>query len=269
MARLKRAANDPVVLREAAERRNRIAVAAAAAAAAVSASQQSAAVTAADQQSAATAANHRAAAAVATNHHSAAVAATNQKSPAVAATRSCLVDSGACTTHDESRPPGTPVSTGFDSDSSATAYQAPRLIDLEADSTPLATASASDSASPASSTIDLVDEDEPSPLSEFRARHIARVADQRARRRRNPPPRNRTVYTCRPCARTFTSRRQLSFHQTSGRHDRAVNRLHDLSANLHCRLCDLPFSDRHNFGVHNRSRIHFRNARREREARLN
>ena len=86
------------------------------------------------------------------------------------------------------------------------------------------------SASPASSTVDLVDNSEPSPLTEFRARHITRVVDQRDRLRRNPPSRIRTVYTCRPYARSFASQRQLSYHKTSGRQAHALNRLHDLVA---------------------------------------
>ena len=177
--------------------------------------------------------------------------------------------------------PSTPVTTCFAADtvqygspshrsaaSSSTAFRAPRLVEIEAeeDTCPQLDIVC---ASPAPSTIDLVDSAEPSPLSEYRARHIARVADQRARRHRNPPPRLRTVYTCRPCARSFTSQRQLSHHKTSGRHARAVNRLHDLAARLHCTLCDLPFADRHNYEIHNRSRIHLRNTRRQQESRLN
>lgn len=167
------------------------------------------------------------------------------------------------------RRPSTPVTAELDADSKYTHVSAPRLVEREAEDTQLAETTATRSASSALSIIDLVDDEEPLPLSEFRARHIARVAEQRARRRRNPPPRNRTVYTCRLCARSFTSRRQLSFHEASGRHERELNRLHDLAANLHCQLCDLPFADRHNFQLHNRSRIHFRNARRKQEARLN
>ena len=125
------------------------------------------------------------------------------------------------------------------------------------------------SASPASSTIDLVDDTQPSPLSEYRAQYIARVTDQRFGHRRNLPPRIQTVYTCRTCTRSFSSQRQFSYHQTSGRHARALYRLHDLAARLHCQLCDLPFADRHNFALHNRSRIHFRNVRRQQQARHN
>ena len=181
--------------------------------------------------------------------------------------------------------PSTPVTRSFDTaaddrlqyhesppnwstNADITAFQAPDLVEIEAEEE-IPCNSDFRSASPASSAIDVVDDRQPSPLSEYRARHIARVADQRVRRRCNPPPRIQTVYTCRPCARSFSSQRQLSYHKTSGRHARALNRLHDLAARLHCQLCDLPFADRHNFALHNRSRIHFRNVRRQQEARHN
>ena len=241
MARLKRAANDPEVQREAAAKRRRTAVTSTAAT-------DPAQATAADSPQAAVADPPQTATA-------------DLDSPAVdpdlaAANHTCP---------DFSRPE-TPFSDAFDVDSNYTEFCAPPFIDIEAADCQLEANTASRSASFESSTIDLVDEDEPAPLSEFRARHIMRVAEQRARRRCNPPPSNRTAYTCRPCARSFTSRRQLSFHQASGRHQRTLNRLHDLSARLHCQLCDHPFADRHNFELHNRSRIHFRNVRRQQEA---
>ena len=148
-------------------------------------------------------------------------------------------------------------------------YNTPLLVDIEADDYQLDATNAPRSASSASSAIDIVDEAEASRLSEVCSRHIARVAEQRARCRRNPPPRNRTVYTCDPCVGSLISRKQLSFHDGSGRHARERNRLQDLAARFHYQLCNFPFADCHNFEFQNRSRIHFRNARRQQEARLN
>ena len=236
MARLQRAANDPEVLREAAAKRRRIAVTSTAAT-------DPAQAAAADPPQTATADLDRASVDLD-------LAAANHPCP------------------DFSRP-ATPISDAFDVDSNYTEFLAPRFIDIDAADGQLEAITASRSTSFESWTIDLVDEDEPAPLSEFRARRIVRVAEQGARHRRNLPPRSRTAYTCRPCARSFTSRRQLSFHEASGRHQRALNRLHDLSARLHCQLCDLPFADRHNFELDKRSRIHFQNFRRQQEARLN
>ena len=152
--------------------------------------------------------------------------------------------------------------------SNSTAFQAPALVEVEAQEE-ISCNSDFRSASPASSTVHVVDDGEPSQLSEFRARHILRVANQRNRRRSNPPPRVWIVYTCRPCARSIESQRQLSYHRTSGRHARALNRLHDLAARLHCHLRNISFADRHNFELHNRSKIQYRNERSHQEARLN
>lgn len=112
-----------------------------------------------------------------------------------------------CTSADQGNRPRTPASADFETDSNYTEFRAPPLVQIEAQHAAFGDSTASRSASCASSTIDLVDEGDTSPLSEFGARHIARGAQQRAHRRRNLPPRNRTVYTCRPCARSFTSRR--------------------------------------------------------------
>ena len=105
--------------------------------------------------------------------------------------------------------PSTPVTQSFDTaapdrlqyhgspphrsaNSNPTAFQAPALVEIEAQEQ-ISCNSDFRSASPASSTVNLVDDGELTPLSEFRSRHITRVADQRDRRRCNPPPRIRTV----------------------------------------------------------------------------
>lgn len=83
---------------------------------------------------------------------------------------------------DQESHPSTPFSAAFDADSNSTEFQAPLLVAIEADDRQLYETIASRSASSAWSAIDLVVESEPSPLSEFRARHIALMAEQRARR---------------------------------------------------------------------------------------
>ena len=119
-------------------------------------------------------------------------------------------------TESRSDQPSTPVTRSFDTaaddrlqyhesppnwstNSDITAFQAPALVEIEAEEE-ISCNSDFGSAFPASSAIDLVVDRQPSPLSEYRARHIARVADQRVRHRRNPLPRIETVYTCRPRA---------------------------------------------------------------------
>ena len=254
MARLKRAANDPAVLREAAAKPRRVAVAAA------------------DPDSATADPNSATAdpdSATADPDSATAGPDSPATNPDCATADLDLGAVDQSPVNSVLSRPSTPISDAFDVDSNYTEFHGPRFIYIEAADGQLEGTTASRSASSASSTIDLVDEDEPAPLSEFRARHIVHVTEQRARRRRNPPPCNRTTYTCRPCARSFTSQRQLAFHQASGRHARALNRLHDLSARLHCQLCNLPFADRHNFELHKRSRIRFQNARRQRQARFN
>lgn len=99
------------------------------------------------------------------------------------------------------------------------ASQAPALDEIEAQEE-VTSHSAFHSTSLVSSTIDSVEDDELSPLLEFCALHIARFASQRNCHRHNLPPCISASYSCPPGTRYFASLRLVSYHKTCAGHAR-------------------------------------------------
>lgn len=98
-------------------------------------------------------------------------------------------------------------------------------------------------------------------FSEYRARNIYRVANQKQK-----PRRRKRLYKCGLCKVTVTSSDQLAIHLNSGKHARREQAKKDLEANLYCAICDHKFTKSVDFKQHIDSIGHNNKAKRARTA---
>lgn len=105
-----------------------------------------------------------------------------------------------------------------------------------------------------------------SEIDDHRARHIFRVANQKAARRSNPPPRKPKLYKCTTCSIYCNSPAQLHIHNHSRVHQKALTRRADSKTNTYCTICNRELGSKHDFDKHIKSAKHCAIAKRRRLA---